>query len=131
MVLVVSAPMFWLYRGTDDCLDANSGSRAMMHVSPFGQDLRHSASNDMISSFPNVRFTRYRSMVDIKRERADTSNKHTQAVSRFLSEARDNNVLPTGSRPISAPADLLHPQDGVPPDYESLSIRQYSNVPSP
>ena len=69
-------------------------------------------------------------MVDIKRGRLNTSNKNT-AVSRFLSEARGNNVLPTGSRSISAPADLLYSQDGIPPDYESLSIRQYSNVPSP
>ena len=104
------------------CLDANSGSRAMMHVSPFRQDLGHSASND-ISPFPNVRLAGYRSMVDIKRERPDTSNIHT-AVSRFLSEARGNNVLPPGSRSISAPADLIHSQDGIPPAYESLSIRQ-------
>ena len=59
-------------------------------------------------------------MVDIKRERPDTSNKHT-AVPR---EARGNNPLPTGSRSISAPADLLQSQDAIPPDYESLSIRQ-------
>ena len=100
-------------------LDANSGSRAMMHVSPFRQDLGHSASND-ISPFPNVRLAGYRSMVDIKRERPDI---HT-AVSRFLSEARGNNVLPPGSRSISAPVDLLRSQDGIPPAYESLSIRQ-------
>jgi hypothetical protein len=68
-------------------------------------------------------------MVDIKRERLDTSNEHT-AVSRFLSEARGSNVLPTDSRSIGAPADSLYSQDGVPPNYESLSIRQYSNVPS-
>ena len=105
------------------CLDANSGSHAMMHVSPFGQDLGHSTSNDKISPFPNIRLTGYRSMVDIKRERPDTSNKHT-AVPRFLSEARGNNALPTGSRSISAPADLLQSQDAIPPDYESLSIRQ-------
>ena len=112
------------------CLDANSGSRAMMHVSPFGQDLGHSTSNDMISPFPNVRLAGHRSMMDIKRERLDTSNEHI-AVSRFLSEARGNtNVLPTGSRSIGAPADLLYSQDGVPPNYESLSIRQYSDVPS-
>ena len=114
----------WLY------LDPNSGSRAMMHISPFGQDLGHSTSNDMISPFSNVQLASYRSMVDIKRGRLNTSNKNT-AVSRFLSEARGNNVLPTGSRSISAPADLLYSQDGIPPDYESLSIRQYSNVPSP
>jgi len=100
-------------------LDANSGSRTT-HISPFGQDLGHSTSNDTISPFPNVRLTGYRSMVDIKRERPDTSNKHT-AVPR---EARGNNPLPTGSRSISAPADLLQSQDAIPPDYESLSIRQ-------
>jgi len=111
------------------CLDANSGSRAMMHVSPFGQDLGHSTSNDMISPFPIVRLGGYRSMVDIKRERPDPLNQHT-AMSRFPSEARGNNVLPTGSRSISAPADLLYSPDGIPPDYESLSIRQYANVPS-
>ena len=102
-------------------LDANSGTRAMMHISPFGQDLGHSTSNE-ISRFPNVRLAGYRSMVDIKRERLDTLNRHTPA-SRFLNKARDNSVLPSGSRPINAPVDLLYSQAGVPPAYESLSIR--------
>ena len=116
------------YRGVPMtvCLDVNSGSRAMIHVvSPFGQDLGYSTSNDMI---PNGRLAGHRSMVDIKRERLDTSNEHT-AVSRFLSEGRGNNVMPTGSRSIGAPADLLYSQDGVLPNYESLSIRRYSDVP--
>ena len=94
---VVSAPLFG-YRGvlTAMCLDTNSGSHAMMHISPFGQDLGHSTSNNMISPFPNVRLAGYRSMVDIKRERLDTLNRHTPA-SCFLNRARDNSVLPTGS----------------------------------
>jgi len=104
-------------------LDANSGSRAMIHVSPFGQDLGHSTSNDMISPFPNVRLVGQRSMMDIKRERLDTSHRHA-AVSRFLSGARDNNVLPTGSRSIGAPTDIPCSEDTIPPNYESLSIRQ-------
>ena len=113
------------------CLEANSGSRsAMMHVSPFGKDLDHSTSNDMIPPFPNVRLAGYRSMVDIRRERLDTSNKRT-AASCLPREARSDSVLPNASGPISAPADLLYSQDGVPPAYESLSIRQYSNVRSP
>ena len=111
------------------CLDANSGSRAMMHVSPFGQELGHPTSNATISPFPNVRLAGYASMVDIKRERLNTSNKHT-APSRLPSEARGDSVLPNASRPSGAPADLLYSQDGAPPAYESLSIFRYSNMPS-
>ena len=64
---VVSAPLFG-YHGVPMamCLDMNSGSHAMMHISPFGQDLGCSTSNNMISPFPNVRLAGYRSMVDIK-----------------------------------------------------------------
>ena len=120
---VVSALLFG-YREvpTTVCLDANSGSRAMMHISPFGQDLNHSTSNNMISPFPIVRLAGHRSIVDIKRERLDTLNRHIPA-SRFLNNTRDNSVLPSGSRPINAPVDLLYSQAGVPPAYESLSIR--------
>ena len=103
------------------CLDANSGSRAMMHVSPFGQDLGHPTSNATISPFPNIRLAVYASMVDIKRERLDTSNNRT-ALSRLPNEVRGNSILPNASRPSGAPADLLNFQDGVPPAYESLSI---------
>ena len=127
----MSVPLFG-YRGlpTTVCLDANYGSRAIMHVSPFGQDLGHSTSNDMISPFPIVRLAGHRSMMNIKRERLDTLNRHTPA-SRFLNKARDNSVLPISSLPISTPVDLFYSQAGVPPAYESLSIRQYSNMPSP
>jgi len=112
------------------CLDANSGSRARMHISPFEHDLGHSTSNAMISPFPIVRLAGYRPLADIKRERPDPLNQHT-TVPHFPSEARGNNVLPTGSRQIGAPADLLYSPDGIPPDYESLSVRQYPNVPAP
>ena len=101
-----------------------------MLISPFGRDLGHSTSNDMISPFPIVRLDGYRPLVDIKGERPDPLNQHT-TVSRFPSEARGNNVLPTGSRSISAPAELPYSPDDIPPDYESLSIRQHPNVPAP
>ena len=121
------------------CLDANSGSRAMMHVSPFGQDLGHSTSSDTTSPFPNVQPTGHASMVGIKRERLDTSNEST-AASPFPSKARGDSVSPNASGPSSVPeppttfsenTDLLHSQDGVPPAYESLSLHRYSNMPSP
>ena len=98
------------------CLDANSGSRAIMHVS---QDLGHPTSNATISPFPNVQPVGYASTVEIKRERLNTSNNRT-APSRLPSEARGNS---NASRPSGAPPDLLYSQDGVPPTYESLSIR--------
>ena len=123
------------------CLDANSGSRVMMHVSPFGQDVGHSTSSNTISPFPIVQLTGDASMVDNMRERLDASNKRT-AVSRFPSETRCNlnSVSLNTSRPSSAPeppitfsgnTDLLYSQDGLPPAYENLSLHRYPNVPSP
>ena len=120
------------------CLDANSGSRVMMHVSPFGQDLGHSTSSNTISPFPIVQLTGDASMVDIMRERLDAFNKRI-AASRFPSEARGDSVSPNASHPSSAPeppitssgnTNRLYSQDGVPPAYENLSLHRYSNVPS-
>ena len=117
------------------CLDANSGSRAMVQVPPIGQDL--SRSSDTVSPFPNVRPTGYPSMADIKRERLDYSNIRT-AASPF--PGTGNSVSLIASPPSSSPespltstgnTDLIYSQDGIPPAYDNLSLHRYSNVTPP
>jgi len=117
------------------CLDANSGSRAMVQVPPIGQDL--SRSSDTVSPFPNVRPTGYPSMADIKRERLDYSNIRT-AASPF--PGTGNSVSLIASPPSSSPeppitstgnTDLLYSQDSIPPAYDNLSLHRYSNVTPP
>jgi len=121
------------------CLDANSGSRATVQVSPFGRVLgRFPTSSDTISPFPNVAPVGHASVMDFKRERLDPMNTRTAAPP-FPGETSVslNASPPSSSGPESSitsnagNTDLLYYQDGVPPAYENISTHRHSNLPSP
>lgn len=102
------------------CLDANSGSPAVVQVSPFGRYLGLPTSSDTISPFPNVRPAGYASMADIKRQRLDTSNNSI------------TSPLTSSPQSPSTSTDLLSSQDlayayGIPPAYDNLSL---TNTPT-
>ena len=117
------------------CLDANSGSRAMVQVPLIGQDLGR--SSDMVSPFPNVRPTGHPSMADVKRKRLDYSNTRTAAppFSGTGNSVSLNTSAPSSSleSPITSTenTDLIYSPDGIPPAYDNLSLHRYSNVTPP
>jgi hypothetical protein len=104
------------------CLDANSGSRAMVQVSSIGQDL--SRSSDTVSPFPNIRPPGHPAMMDIKRKRVDYSN-IPSTVAPPPSSSPESPITSTEN------TDLIYSPDGIPPAYDNLSLHRYSNVTPP